>query len=125
MGKKNYKTTVYRKKESDCDVLLNDVENVFGSIGDCIDNAFDDKKSKMQVVGSIFGILGVTTKFLVHGTTCAVKNTPKVIATVASAKRELTDTITNEYQQYQQELKEDALDEKIKQLKCKKKDKDL
>ena len=119
MKKKNYKMTLYgeKKSESDCDILLNDVENVCGSIGKCFDNALDDRKSKMQVAGSVFGILGATTKFLFHGTTCVVKNTPKALATVANAKRELTDTIANEYQEYQKELKEDALNEKIKQLK--------
>lgn len=119
MKKKNYEMTLYgeKKSESDCDILLKDVENVFGSIGKCFDSALDDRKSKMQVAGSVFGILGATTKFLFHGTTCVVKNTPKAIATVANAKRELTDTIANEYQQYQKEIKEDALNEKIKQLK--------
>ena len=119
MKKKNYEMTLYGQKKSvsDCDILSNDVENVFGSIGKCFDNALDDRKSKMQVLGSVFGILGATTKFLFHGTTCVVKNTPKAIATVANAKRELTDTIANEYQVYQKELKEDALNEKIKQLK--------
>ena len=118
MKKKNHEMTLYgqKKSKSDCDILLNDVENVFGSIGTCFDNALDDRKSKMQVAGSVFGILGATTKFLFHGSTCVVKNTPKAIATVANAKRELTDTIANEYQEYQKELKEDALNEKIKQL---------
>jgi len=119
MKNKNYEMTLYgeKKSESDCDILLNDVDNVFGSIGTCFDNVLDDRKSKMQVAGSVFGILGATTKFLFHGTTCVVKNTPKALATVANAKRELTDTIANEYQEYQKELKEDALNEKIKQLK--------
>lgn len=119
MKNKNYEMTLYgeNKSESDCDILLNDVENVFGNIGTCFDNVLDDRKSKMQVAGSVFGILGATTKFLFHGTTCVVKNTPKALATVANAKRELTDTIANEYQEYQKELKEDALNEKIKQLK--------
>ena len=81
MQKKNYEMILYgeKKSESDCDILLNDVENVFGSIGKCFDNALDDRKSKMQVAGSVFGILGATTKFLFHGTTCVVKNTPKAI----------------------------------------------
>ena len=119
MKKKNYEMTLYgeKKSKSDCNILSNDLENVFGSIGKCFDNALDDRKSKMQVAGSVFGILGATTKFLFHGSTCVVKNTPKAIATVANAKRELTDTIANEYQLYQKELKEDALNEKIKQLK--------
>ena len=103
--------------KTDCDLLLNDVENVFGSIGQCFDAAFDDKQSKMDVTKSIFGIGKNLLKFGFTGTTCIVKNTPKAIATVASVKRELTDTITDEYTKYQREQKEQALLEKIENLK--------
>ena len=106
-----------RKKQSDCDIILNDVENVFGSIGDCLDATFDEKKSKIQVVGGLWGIGKSILKLGWHGGTCAVKHTPKAIATVADAKRKLTDGITEEYSKYQKELKEDALNEKIKRLK--------
>ncbi len=121
MAKKNYEMELYgrQEKKSDCDVILNDVENVFGSIGSCVDAALDEKKSKMQVVGGLFGILGSTGKLLLRGTGCAIKHTPKALATVASVKRELTDTISDEYASYQKQLKEDALNEKIKQLKHK------
>ena len=118
---KLYELDMYKpyKKKSDCDVLLNDVENVFGSIGNCVDAALDDRKSKMQVVGGLFGILGATGKLLLRGTGCAIKHTPKALATVASVKRELTDTISDEYANYQKQLKEDALNEKIRQIKHK------
>ena len=106
-----------RRKQSDCDIIKNDFEDLFGSLGDCFDTAFDEKKSKMQVVGSIFGFGKSVVKLGWHGTTCAVKHTPKAIATVANAKRELTDTITDEYQKFQKEMKEDELDKKIKRLK--------
>jgi len=121
MKKKNYEMILYsdNKKNSDCDMLLNDVENVFGSIGKCFDDALDDRKSKIQVIGSMFGILGATTKFLFHGGTCVVKHTPKAIVSVSSAKRELTDTMTKEYHKYQKEQKEKALEDKIAQLKRK------
>lgn len=119
MAKKKYKMELYKpsKKKSDCDIILDDVENFFGSIGDCLDTALDERKSKMQVVGGVFGIGKSLLKFGWHGTTCVVKNTPKAIATVASAKRELTDALSEEYEKYQKEVKEDALNEKIKQLK--------
>jgi len=121
MAKKNYdmEWSTSSKKKSDCDIILNDVENVFGSIGSCMDTVFDEKKSKMQVVSGIFGILGSTTKLVLRGTGCAIKHTPKAIATVASAKRELTNTITEEYHRYQIEQKEQDLDNKIVQLKYK------
>ena len=105
--------------KTDCDLLLNDAEKVLGSIGNCIDAAVDDKKSKMDVAKGVFGIGKNLLKFGFTGTTCIVKNTPKAIATVASAKRQLTDTITEEYAKYQKEQKEEALEEKIKQLSAK------
>ncbi len=119
MGNSKYGLDTYKssQKKNDCDVILDDVDSFFGSIGNCFDTAFDEKKSKMQVVGSIFGILKPASKLIWDGTSCAVKNTPKAIATVADAKRKLTDGITEEYTKYQKELKEDALDEKIRRLK--------
>lgn len=121
MAKKKYDMELYKpsKKKSDCDIILDDVENVFGSIGNCLDTVLDERKSKMQVVGGVFGIGKSLLKFGWHGTTCVVKNTPKAIATVANTKRELTDTVTNEYQKYQKEIKEDALNDKIAKLKQK------
>ncbi len=119
MKKSKYELDMYGKKENDCDVILNDVENIFGSIGNCIDTALDEKKSKMQVVGSLFGIGKSIARFGWDATRCAVKHTPKAIATVASAKRELTETISGEYQKFQKEIKEKELEEKIAQLKRK------
>lgn len=109
------------KRQSDCDVILDDFDDLFGSIGNCLDAAFDEKKSKMQVIGGIFGLLKPASKLLWDGTSCAVKNTPKAIATVASIKREITDTVTEEYYKYKKELKEQELAEKIAQLKEKSK----
>ena len=107
------------KKKSDCDVIKGDVENVFGSIGNCFDAALDEKKSKLQVFGSFYGIGASLLKLGFDGTVCTVKHTPKALATVANVKRELTDNITDEYQKFQKEIKEDALNEKIKKLKNK------
>jgi len=105
-----------RKQKSDCDLLLSDVENVFGSLGNCIDAAFDERQTKMDVAKGVFGIGKNLLKFGFNGTKCVVKHTPKAIATVASVKRELTDTIGEEYARYQKEQKEQALEEKIKQI---------
>ena len=114
-----------RRKRSDCDIIKNDFEDLFGNLGNCFDTAFDEKKSKMQTVDSIFIFGKSVLKLGFHGGTCVVKNTPKAIATVADAKRKLTDGISEEYAKYQRELKEDALDKKIKRLKNNKKEKDL
>ncbi len=105
------------KKRNDCDIILNDFENVFGSIGNCIDSAFDEKKSKMQVVGSLFGFGKSVAKLGWHGTTCVVKNTPKAVVTAAKYKREFVDSVTEEIGNIQKQMKEDELDEKIKRLK--------
>ncbi len=119
MKKNNYEIQTYTsfEKKNDCDVILDDVESLFGSIGNCFETAFDERKTKMQVMGSILSILKPTTKLLWDGTSCAVKNTPKAVTAIANVKRELTDTITEEYHEYQKELKEQALEEKIAQLK--------
>ena len=114
-----------RQQKSDCDLLLNDVENVFGSLGNSIDAAFDERQTKMDVAKGVFGIGKNLLKFGFNGTKCVVKHTPKAIATVADAKRKLTDGISEEYTKYQRELKEDALNEKIRRLKSNKKEKDL
>lgn len=105
------------KKQSDCDLILNNVENVFESIDDCFDAAFDEKKSKMQVLGDIFGIGKSIVKLGWNGTKCAVKYTPKAVVTVAKYKREVVSVVTEEYGNMQKEMKEDALNEKIKRFK--------
>lgn len=110
-----------KRKKNDCDLILDDVENVLGSIGDCFESAFDEKKSKMQVVGGILGIGKNVLKLGWNGTSCAVKHAPKAVVTVAKYKREFVDTMTEEYQNYQKEQKEDALDAKMAKLKTSRK----
>ena len=110
-----------KRRQSDCDLLLGDVESVFGSLGDCLDAAFDEKKSKMDVAKGALGIGKNLLKFGFNGTKCVVKHTPKTVVTVANAKRKLTDTIASEYQKFQKEQREQALEEKIKLLKGKQK----
>ena len=105
-----------RRTKSDCDLLLNDVEDVFGSLGNCLESAFDERKSKMDVAKGVFGIGKNLLKFGFNGTKCVVKHTPKAIATVADAKRKVIDGATEEYSKFQKEQKEQALEEKIKQI---------
>ena len=114
-----------RKQKSDCDILLNDVENVFGSVGDCFESAFDERQSKMDVAKGVFGIGKNLLRFGFNGTRCVVKHTPKAIATAADMKRKVIDGATEEYSKYQREMREDALNQKIKQLKYSKKEKNL
>ncbi len=108
-----------RRRQSDCDLLLGDAENLFGSLGDCLGAAFDEKKSKMDVAKGAFGFGKNLLKFSFNGTKCVIKHTPKAVVTVANAKRELTDTITNEYKKFQKEQREQVIEEKIKLLKGK------
>jgi hypothetical protein len=106
-------------KKTDCDVVIDNIENVFDSLGNCLESAIDDKKTKMNVMSSIFGLGKSLTKFAFHTTTCLVKNTPKAVVAVAAVKREIVTGIEEEYRDYQKQIKEDALDEKIKQLSLK------
>ncbi|MDF1884129.1 hypothetical protein JHD49_09275 [Sulfurimonas sp. SAG-AH-194-C21] len=107
---------IIRKQKSDCDVILANTENVFKDLGNCFDTALDERKTKMNVVGSIFGVLGSLTKLTFNVTSCAIKNAPKAVVAVAAAKRELVGVIEEEYMDYKKQQKEDALNEKIKQL---------
>jgi 16S rRNA C1402 (ribose-2'-O) methylase RsmI len=105
--------------KNDCDVLLTGVEDVVAGIGNCLESAFDSKKTKKNVVGSLFGLGKSLTKLAYNTTTCAVKNAPKAVVAVAAVKREVIMVIEEEINEYQKQKKEDALDEKIKQLQLK------
>ena len=106
-----------KRRQSDCDVIKNDFENLFGSIGNCFDTVFDEKKSKMQVVGSLFGIGKSIAKTGWDTGSCAVKHTPKAIVTAAKYKREFVNSVTEEISKVQKQMKEDELDDQIKRLK--------
>ena len=106
--------------KNDCEILLGNAENMLNDLGKCLDTAFDKNKTKMNVVGSIFSLGKSLTKLTFNAGYCAVKNAPKAVVAVASAKRELVNALEDEYNQYQKQLKEDALNEKIKQLQLKK-----
>ncbi len=105
-----------RKQKSDCDLLLNDVEDVFGSLGNCIEAAFDERQTKMDVAKGVFGIGKNLLKFGFNGTKYVVKHTPKAIATAADMKRKVIDGATEEYSKFQKEQKEQALEKKIRQI---------
>ena len=117
----NFNSKQYEKR-SGCDILLDDAESVFKDIGGIFETAFDEKRSKWNLVSDLFRFGKSTTKLAWHGGSCIVKHTPKAIATVANAKRQLTDTITEEYARYQKEQKEEALEERIRQLSQKKRE---
>jgi len=103
-------------KNNDCERIKMDIEKLFGSIGGCLDATFDANKSKMDVTKGVFGIGKNLFKVGWDATSCVVKHTPKAIVTVANAKRELIDTIQEEYGKHQKQRQEDVLDEKIKRL---------
>lgn len=106
-------------EKSDCDILFKNAEDTLSNLGNCFEYSFDDKKTKLDVVGSIFGFVGSLTKLTFNATGCAIKNAPKAVVAVASTKRELVTAIEEEIQTHQKQLKEDALNEKIKQLRLK------
>jgi len=104
---------------SDCDVIIDDLENTFGNLGNCLESIVDEKQTKMSFVKNLFKFGGSLTKLALNTTSCAIKNTPKVVVAVASAKREVVHAIEDEWTQYQRQQKEEVLEEKIKQLKLK------
>ena len=104
---------------SDCEVLKDDFGDLMGSIGECLETAADKNTTKLDVAGTIFGMGKNLLKLGFDGTVCAVKNTPKAIATVADAKRKLIDAGTEEYYKVKKEREEQMLEEKIRRLKKK------
>ncbi len=110
---------VEHKERTDCDVFIDHAEETIGSFGECIESMFDERKSKMNVVGNVFGFGKSLTKLAFNATGCAIKNAPKAVVAIASAKREFITAVEGEYRGYQKQQKEDALSEKIKQLQLK------
>lgn len=108
-----------KTKNNDCNVLLDNAEGVINNLGTCIDSVFDERKTKMNVIGNIFGIGASLTKLAFNVTGCAIKNAPKAVVAVAAVKREVIDAATEGYSEYQKQQRKDALEEKILQLKLK------
>ena len=106
-------------KPTDCDILVSKAENTLYDLESCIDSVFDDKKTKMNVVGSIFRFGFSLTKLTFNAAGCAVKHAPKAVVAVAAIKREIVDDLENEWNKIQKEQKEEALNEKIRQLQLK------
>ena len=108
---------VKHNKPSDCEILENKFDNTLDDFGNCFDSILDEKKSKLNVVGSIFKFGFSLTKLTLGVAGCAIKNTPKAVVAVAAVKREIVTELETGYREYQKELKEDALQEKIEALK--------
>jgi hypothetical protein len=102
---------------SDCEVIREDFEDVFESLEACVETLVDERRNKRAVIGGFFGILGSTSKLLWHGTGCAIRHTPKAIATVAAVKRELVETVTEELRTLEKERQELEIRERIMELK--------
>jgi len=67
----------------------------------------------------MFGLTKSLGKLVLNATGCAIKNAPKAVVTVAAVKRELVTAIEEEIYEHNKQAKQakqDALDEKIKQL---------
>ena len=108
-----------KKTRNDWDEFTNGVEEVFGDLGSCIDDAINIKETKIAVVKSLFNLGGSLTKLAFKTTSTIVTNVPKAVVVVADVKRELVDGIEEGVREFQKQQKEDVLDEKIKQLKLK------
>lgn len=108
------------EKSNNCEILIEGAEDSLKRLGNCFESAFDEKQTKMNVVGNIFGLGASLTKLALNTTGCAIKNAPKAVVAVASVKREIVNAIEEEVRETQKQHKEDALEEKIKQLKLKK-----
>ena len=107
------------KKKNNCDIILNGIEDTFVDLGECFESCIDEKQTKFGVLKNIFKFGSSLIKLTFNTTTCVVKNIPKAVVVVAGAKREIVNVIEDEFNQYKREQKEDALNERIKQLKLK------
>ena len=114
---KNFFDATVQPSRSDCEILRDDFEGVFESLETCVETLVDERRGKGAVVGSLFGILGSTSKLLWHGTGCAIRHTPRALATVASVKREIVETVTEELRQIEKERREREIRERILELK--------
>ena len=106
-------------QKNDCDIIVDNLENTFSDLGNCLDSMVDEKQTKISVLKNFFKFGSSLTKLLFKTTTCAVKHTPKAIVTVASVKREIVNTIEHEYKEYEKQQKKEALELKISKLKSK------
>ncbi len=110
---------IEQEQANDCDILIGKAENTLHSLENCFDTMVDEKKTKLNVAGSIFGFGFSLTKLTFNVAGCAVKNAPKAFVALAAVKREIIEVGTQEWNEYQKELKEEALNDKIRQLQLK------
>jgi len=73
-------------------------------------------KNETTFLSILFEAIKLTFKIL-WLTKFIIRHTPKAVVTVAKAKRELTDTLVNEYQNIQKHIREEELNAKIRALK--------
>jgi len=104
-------------KQDDGDILMSKLENTAISLGDCFGTIIDENTTKKQIAGSVFKLGFSLTKLTFGVLGFAIKNTPKAVVAVSSAKKDLVEGIEKEVNQIQKEIQEDKLREKIKQLK--------
>ena len=102
--------------KKDCDVILDNVEDVFSELGNCLEATFDEKQTKVGVLKSLFGFGKSLTKLTFNTGKCAIKYTPKAIVTVASVKREIVTAIQEEIKEQKKQAQMEALEQKIQQL---------
>ena len=103
--------------KNDCDLIVNDIEGIFSSFDNCLDTVIDDKKSKMNVAGGVFGFGMSLTKLVCTTAICAVKNAPKALLTVSALKKEVVNGLGEAVHIGTKEWKKFSLDMKIEQLK--------
>lgn len=108
-----------KKNHSDLDQLANDVEEVFGDLTNCINDVINIKETKSDVVKSFFSMGGSLANLAFNATSTVVTNTPKLVVAVADVKREIVNDIETGMRELQKQQKEEALEEKIKNLKLK------
>ena len=61
------------KKKNDCDVLMDNAESMFDDLGNRFDTALDDRTTKMNVIGSIFGLTKSIGKLALNATVVQLK----------------------------------------------------
>lgn len=104
-------------KKTDGEILFDKLDNTAILLGDCVGAIIDENTTKKQVAGSVFKLGFSLTKLTFGVLGFAIKNTPKAVVAVSSAKKDLLEGIEKELNQIQKEIQEDKLREKIRQLK--------
>ena len=104
---------------SHCEIVKEDVGDFFDSVATCFEHTVNERSTKLDVVGSLFGMGASLLKLGFNGTVCAIANTPKAVVAVADAKHQFVEDVTQEFSRIKQEDEERRLEEKIEQMKAK------